>query len=106
MDNNLLPIVFGLLVMGVAIAYSFYARKQDRVRISEQIESQGGKVIEIIKHWGGGFGGKYQRAYDVSYITSRGMHIKAMCLTSIGSGVCWVTDRPPSEGVPPSDDVL
>jgi len=104
-DYSLL-IAAGVLAIALAFAFSVGISKQDRARIRENIESSGGKVIEILKHWGWRYGGRGQRAYDVSYITSRGVHVKAVCITSGGSGVYWVSNHPPGDDGPYDDEVI
>jgi hypothetical protein len=86
--------VFYIVLVVAILIFSFVVTpKLDRDRIRENIEGHGGKVIEILRTWG--FGGRNDRAYEVSYTTARGHQVKAACRTSIWRGVCWVNSRPP-----------
>src|SRR5579884_1120348 len=67
--------------------------KYDHKHIRENVEAHGGRVIEILRAWGSG--SRYERAYEVSYMTAQGERIKATCRTSIWDGVYWINDRPP-----------
>ena len=73
----------------------FVLPRLDRNRIREHVESNGGHVIEILRVWFGGFGGRSARTYEVTYSTRQGERITAKCITSMTSGVQWVTNRPP-----------
>jgi hypothetical protein len=73
----------------------FVLPRLDRNRIREHVESNGGHVIEILRDWFGGFGGRSARAYEVTYITRQGERITAKCITSMIRGVQWVANRPP-----------
>jgi hypothetical protein len=79
--NSLTDMFLFLSLLGVVVAIfggRFLARKFDRERISENIETHGGKVIEILRSWG---------SYDVSYVTARGARLRATCNTSMWNGV-------------------
>jgi len=95
MANNLPPIIFCSLMIVFFFAWLIIMRKHDRRSIQENVESHGGKVVEILKHWGSGLGGRYQRAYDVVYTTSRGTETSSLCLVGFRGRVFWVTDRLP-----------
>lgn len=69
--------------------------KWDRKRIAENIESSGGKVVDIESRILGGLGGRYMRTFDVTYITSHGKRVEATCITNMTRGVVWVSDRAP-----------
>jgi hypothetical protein len=82
----------GLLVL-VSIFVFVLTPKLDRDRIRENIEAHGGRVIEILRAWGSGT--RYDRAYEVSYMTACGDRVRATCRTSMWNGVDWVNNRPP-----------
>jgi hypothetical protein len=82
-----------VLVVAILIFVSVVTPKLDRDRIRENIEGHGGKVIEIAREWE--WANRYDRCYDVSYLTSRGRRVSATCRTSMWRGVYWVNDRPP-----------
>jgi hypothetical protein len=100
MTNNLPPIIFCALLMGFIIAWLIIMRKRDRRSIQANVEARGGKVVEVLKHWGSGLGGRYQRAYDVTYTTSRGVQTSSLCLVGFRGRVFWVTDRLPGDDGP------
>jgi hypothetical protein len=90
---SIIYLAFLILVTVLSFVLRF---KLDRDRIRENIESHGGKVIEIVRTWG--FRERYNRAYEVFYITASGQRVKASCKTSMWSGVYWVNDHPPGLG--------
>lgn len=86
--------VLYLVALAAIVIFAFVITpKLDRDRIRENIEDHGGKVIEILRKWGGGT--RYGRAYAVSYLTRRGKRMKASCRTSMWGGVSWINDRAP-----------
>jgi hypothetical protein len=87
-------IFFVLWIPGLIIFIFVVIPKMDRQRIREHIDSHGGKVIETESVWFRS-SGRYGRTYDVTYITRRGERITAKCITSMTSGVQWMSDRPP-----------
>jgi hypothetical protein len=86
---------FLLWAIAILTLVLFVLPRLDRNRIREHVESNGGHVIEILRDWFGGFGGRSARTYDVTYITRQGERITAKCITGMMSGVKWVTSRPP-----------
>src|SRR5437899_283898 len=79
------PVFFvGFLVLVIIFAFVI-TPKLDRDRIRENIEAHGGRVIEILRVWGSGT--RYDRAYEVSYMTARGNRVRATCRTSMWNGV-------------------
>jgi len=98
------PVILVILAASLIIFTLFVAPKYDRRRIREHIEANGGKVIEILRDWFGGDGGRYRRTYDVTYKTRHGERITATCVTSMTSGVRWVSDRPPGSGTETSKE--
>jgi hypothetical protein len=87
--------LFAVLAAVVVIIVRIVGGKLDRQRICEHVEANGGKVIDILSQWFGGVGGRYVRTYDVTYTTRHGSRISATCITSMTSGVQWMSDRPP-----------
>lgn len=102
--NSILYVVF---LVAIALCAFAVTSKFDRDRIRENIEEHGGKVIEISRVWWWS-GSRYDRCYDVTYLTARGRRVCATCRTSMWRGVYWVNDRPPGlfsdEGAP--DELL
>lgn len=88
------PIFFVVSASAFAVLILFVIPKLDRQRIREQIETHGGKVIEILRDWFA-WGRGSARHYDVTYVTRSGERITATCMTSMMSGVQWVSNRPP-----------
>ena len=74
------------------VVISFILDRADRKRITRQIEDNGGRVMEITKVWN--FRNRYQRTYEVSYITANGKGLTATCRTNM-NGVDWISDLPP-----------
>ena len=77
-----------------AVVVPFLLGKADRKRITRQIEANDGRVIEILWSWDSG--SRYERSYNVSYITARGVRVTATCRTNM-NGVYWVSDLPPDD---------
>jgi hypothetical protein len=89
------PLLFiALWIAGIATLVFVLIPKADRKRIREHVDSHGGKVIEILSDWFGA-GGRSARAYDVTYISRNGQRVTAKCITSMTSGVQWLSDKPP-----------
>jgi hypothetical protein len=89
------PLLFIVLwIAGIATLVFVLIPKADRKRIREHVDSHGGKVIEILSDWFGA-GGRSARAYDVTYISRNGQRVTAKCITSMTSGVQWLSDKPP-----------
>ena len=88
------PIFFVVLASAFVIFVLFVVPSLDRQRIRDHIESHGGKVIEMVRDWFA-WGSRSARTYDVTYVTSKGERITATCMTSMMSGVQWVSDKPP-----------
>jgi hypothetical protein len=93
--SNLSALLFFLWAIAILTLVLFVLPTLDRNRIREHVESNGGHVVEILRDWFGGFGGRSARTYDVTYITRQGERITAKCITGMMSGVQWVTTRPP-----------
>jgi hypothetical protein len=96
------PIFFGLWVAVIALFVFVVIPKSDRKRIREHIDSHGGKVIEILSDWFGA-GGRSAKAYDVTYISRTGQRVIAKCITSMTSGVQWLSDRPLESDMEPAE---
>lgn len=93
-DTHPLVFFFAAAAILATLIFRFYLVPMgDRERIHEHVESNGGKVIEISGVWGSGR--RYERTYDVSYITASGNRMKARCQTSMSTGVLWFSDTPP-----------
>jgi hypothetical protein len=72
--------------------------KSSRQTITQNIEANGGKVIEILKLWGEG--SRSEQVYEVSYITAHGERRKETCKVGIlSSDVSWVSRRPPGSDI-------
>jgi hypothetical protein len=93
--SNLSALLFLLWAIAMLTLVLFVLPRLDRNRIREHVESNGGHVIEILRDWFGGFGGRSARTYDVTYITCQGERITAKCITGMTTGVQWVSDKPP-----------
>jgi hypothetical protein len=93
--SGLSAALFLLWAIAILTLVLFVLPRLDRNRIREHVESNRGHVIEILRDWFGGFGGRSARTYDVTYITYQGERITAKCITGMTTGVQWVTDRPP-----------
>jgi len=91
--NDLSSVLYLIFLAGVVLFAFVLTPKLDRDRIRENVESHGGKVIEISRVWE--WARHYDRCYEVSYLTARGKSINATCRTNMWRGVYWVNDRPP-----------
>jgi hypothetical protein len=78
-------------VGAIVVVLRIIADRLDRQRIREEIEENGGKIVEI--HWDpfgpGWFGEKSDRIYEVTYQSKKGHRVVAHCKTSMWSGVYW-----------------
>jgi ribosomal protein L40E len=97
MSDNFIGFFLVVAVMVVMIAIRVYAGSLDRERIRENVESHGGKVIDIAwaplgARWRTG---RNARLYDVRYRTHHGTVLTARCTTSMLSGVWWFREAPP-----------
>lgn len=92
------PIFLVVAASAFAIFVLFVIPSFDRQRIRDHIESHGGKVIEILRDWFA-WGRGSARSYDVTYVTSKGERITATCMTSMMSGVQWISNRPPDSSM-------
>jgi hypothetical protein len=92
--SNIGPILFALWIAVIALFAFVVIPKMDRQRIREHIDSHGGKVIEILSDWFSA-SGRSARTYDVTYMNRNGQRVTAKCITSMTSGVQWLTDKPP-----------
>jgi len=97
-----MDIVFWFLVIALVIFLMVAMPRYDRQRIREQVEAHGGKVIEISSRWFG-VGSRYGRTYDVRYETRHGRHVHAACVTSMMSGIQWLSDNPPGSDMETSE---
>lgn len=100
--SNGLPIFVVVWIAGIIILVFVLIPKADRKRIREHIDSHGGKIIEILSDWFGA-GGRSTRAYDVTYISRNGQRVTAKCITSMTSGVQWLSDKPPESAMEPAE---
>ena len=96
------PIFFGFWVVVIVLFVFVAIPKMDRQRISENIDSHGGKVIEILSVWFAG-NGRSARTYDVTYMSRNGQRVTAKCITSMTSGVQWLIDKPPGSDMETSE---
>ncbi len=72
--------------------------RSNRQSITQNIEANGGKVIEILRLWGEG--SRSEQAYEVSYLTVHGERRKETCKTgTMGGDVSWVSRRPPGSDI-------
>jgi hypothetical protein len=108
MTNYLIPIfVFSSVIIGAIAAFSLgrsYFGKLDRRRITENVIENGGEVLRIVRHSPPKLANRSDNVYDVAYKTRAGKRISAMCMTSISSGVVWISDKPPQDGIEISDE--
>jgi len=79
-----------IVFMGVAMVGAL-----NRQRIHDHVEAGGGKVIQIVSPWWGRRIGGRVRTYDVTYKTRHGKTTTATCVTSMMTGIHWITDKPP-----------
>jgi hypothetical protein len=85
-----LPVIFVFAgAIALAILLRLMAGGLDHQRISDYIQSRGGKVVSC--HWSpfglGWFGEKNDRIYEVTYLDGDGNQHQASCKTSFFSGV-------------------
>jgi len=92
MSTSLFLLLFALAIL---IWQLTLGRKYDRERIRKNVEAGGGRIISIDVHSMWARGTRNDRAYDVTYTTSDGRQMTALCYTSRYTGVYWVTNRPP-----------
>jgi hypothetical protein len=92
MSSSLFLLLFALAIL---IWGQTLGRKYDRERIRKNVEAGGGRIISIQVHSLWARGTRYDRSYDVTYITSNGQQITALCYTSRYTGVYWITNLPP-----------
>jgi hypothetical protein len=87
----LLIALFIIIAIGIRLA----AGGLDHDRVSQYVESRGGKVIEA--NWEpfgpGWFGEKSDRIYAVRYLDQEGNEHQAHCKTSLWTGVYFTEDR-------------
>src|SRR5258708_29914196 len=90
-DSANSPLWIFAVVVPTAIVFRILAGRADRDRIHKDIESRGGKVLNIAQSFfaPGWFGSGNQRTYDVRYETTDGRIISSTCRTSTLSGVYW-----------------
>jgi hypothetical protein len=90
-----------LLVIAAAAAvvgFFILIDKSSRQTITQNIEANGGKVIEILKLWGEG--GRSAQVYEVSYITAHGERRRETCqVGNMSSDVSWISRRPPGSDI-------
>lgn len=87
-------VFFAVAVIGMALLFRFYLLpKFDRKRITQHVESNGGKVTEILSE--NAFSDHGERVYLVSYITREGRKLRALCRTNMTIGVLWISNTPP-----------
>jgi hypothetical protein len=99
--NNWQIIGAVLFIAAVAAYKLIFLPEWDRERIAENIETGGGKVIDIERRRLGGVGGRYMRTFDVTYTTRHGKRVEASCITNMSRGVIWLNNHPPG-GAPRS----
>jgi hypothetical protein len=88
------PTLFFILVLALIIFGTFFSRTFDKRRITRDIESRGGRIVRIegARIW---LESRYDRSYQVTYVTPAEETITATCRTSGSSGVFWIRDSPP-----------
>jgi ribosomal protein L40E len=95
MSDTWTTTALAVLLIILALVARLYSGRFDRERIRKQVESRGGKVLDI--SWnpfaGGWWGPRNVRHYEVTYRTHHGGVISAVCATS-GSTIYW-RDVPP-----------
>jgi ribosomal protein L40E len=91
--------LFAAMIIVMIVVY-VVSDRFDRERIREQIESHGGRILNISWNpFGSGWPAtRSARLYDVRYRTHHGEIVSATCATSWTSGVCWLRDKPPGFG--------
>ncbi|HEY7402421.1 MAG TPA: hypothetical protein VIB39_02790 [Candidatus Angelobacter sp.] len=105
----LIPIlVFVSVIVGGIVAFNFgrsYFARLDLRRITENVTENGGEVIRITLHSPSRIGNRSSdKVYDVAFKTRDGKRITTMCMTSISSGVVWISEKPPEDGIEISDE--
>ena len=103
MMTFLIPILF---IASAIAAFSFgrsYFGKLDHRRITENVIENGGEVLRIALHSSSRIGNRSDKVYDVAFKTRAGKRITTLCMTSVSSGVIWISDKPPENGVEISD---
>lgn len=93
-------IFLGLLVV-VFVLISWLTARFDHDRIRKDIESRGGKVLNIDRNFfaPGWFGRGSQMSYDVRYKAMDGRIITSTCVTSMFGGVYWKHAPPDDSGL-------
>ena len=95
--NGWYSALFFMAAMAAVVGFLILIDKFDRKRITENIEANRGKVIEILRLRGDG--SRSEQAYEVSYMTARGERRKETCETGFMSDVSWVSRRPPGSDI-------
>jgi len=93
-DIDWFPVLAFIFIAVIAVGGWLINRTDDRKAITSNVEANGGKVIGILRTWSGG--SRWERNYDVSLITARGVRVQASCRTD-GAAVYWLDDKPPEE---------
>jgi hypothetical protein len=93
-DMDWLPALALLSGAVISVGSWLINRRDDRNAITNNVEAHGGKVIGILRIWGGG--SRWERAYDVNFITRGGANVEASCRTD-GAAVYWLDGKPPGE---------
>lgn len=103
MDYLVPTLVFISVIAGGIVAFKFgrsYFAKLDRRRITENVIENGGEVVSIELHSPSRIGSRSSdKVYDVAFKTRSGKCITTMCMTSISSGVVWISEKPPEQGI-------
>jgi hypothetical protein len=89
--REIAPTVFVIFVLALIIFGTLFSRTFD---ITRDIESKGGRIVRIegARVW---LENRYDRSYQVTYVTPAGETITTTCRTSGSSGVFWIRDSPP-----------
>jgi hypothetical protein len=99
--------LIGLVIISLSVVGRLYSGRFDRERIRKQVESRGGKVVDI--SWnpfaGGWWGPRNVRHYDVTYRTHRGAVISAVCATN-RSTIYWRDIPPGFEDQDPAEAIV
>jgi hypothetical protein len=92
------PILYIFAMIALAAIAQITKGEFDRGRIRKEIESNGGKVvnIEMPSLFSGRAGGRGDRTYEVRYVNRKGRTVFATCKTSMLSGVYWINPDPPA----------
>jgi|GEM_PF-2947004 hypothetical protein len=103
MTDFLAILVFISVIAGGIVAFNVgrsYFAKLDQRRITENVIENGGEVICITLHSPSRIGIRASdKVYDVAFKTPSGKHIITMCMTSVSSGVIWISDKLPESGI-------